>query len=37
MSRDDWRRHFGAAWERLRDAKQHFDPGHVLTPGYEVF
>src|SRR5262245_19668677 len=37
MSRDDWRRHFGAAWGQLRDAKQHFDPGHVLTPGYEVF
>jgi FAD/FMN-containing dehydrogenase len=37
MSRDDWRQHFGAAWGRLRDAKQHFDPGHVLTPGYEVF
>ena len=37
MSRDDWRRHFGAAWGRLRDAKQHSDPGHVLTPGYEVF
>jgi FAD/FMN-containing dehydrogenase len=36
MSRDDWRRHFGAAWGRLRDAKQHFDPGHILTPGYEV-
>ena len=37
MSRDDWRLHFGAAWGRLRDAKQHFDPGHVLIPGYEVF
>jgi cytokinin dehydrogenase len=37
MSRDDWRQHFGAAWGRLHDAKQHFDPGHVLTPGYEVF
>lgn len=37
MSRDDWHQHFGAAWGRLRDAKQHFDPGHVLTPGYEVF
>jgi cytokinin dehydrogenase len=37
MSSDDWRLHFGAAWGRLRDAKQHFDPGHVLTPGYEVF
>jgi FAD/FMN-containing dehydrogenase len=37
MSRDDWRRHLGAAWGQLRDAKQLFDPGHVLTPGYEVF
>jgi FAD/FMN-containing dehydrogenase len=37
MSRDDWCQHFGAAWGRLRDAKQHFDPGDVLTPGYEVF
>jgi FAD/FMN-containing dehydrogenase len=37
MSRDDWRQHFGAVWGRLRDAKQHFDPRHVLTPGYEVF
>jgi FAD/FMN-containing dehydrogenase len=37
MSADDWRRHFGPAWGRLREAKQHFDPGHVLTPGYEIF
>jgi cytokinin dehydrogenase len=37
MSPDDWRRHFGAAWGDLSDAKQHFDPEHVLTPGYEVF
>jgi cytokinin dehydrogenase len=37
MSRDDWRRHFGPAWARLRDGKQNFDPAHVLTPGYEVF
>jgi FAD/FMN-containing dehydrogenase len=37
MSRDDWRKHFGPAWERLRDAKRNFDPGHILTPGYEVF
>lgn len=37
MSRADWRRHFGAAWGRLRAAKHRFDPGHVLTPGYEVF
>jgi len=37
MSRDDWRKHFGSAWERLRDAKRTFDPQHILTPGYEVF
>jgi cytokinin dehydrogenase len=32
-----WRKHFGSAWEELRDAKRTFDPRHVLTPGYEVF
>jgi FAD/FMN-containing dehydrogenase len=37
MSSDDWRAHFGAAWARLRDAKQAFDPECLLTPGYEVF
>ena len=37
MSGDDWREHFGSAWTQFRDAKQTFDPGHVLTPGYEVF
>jgi FAD/FMN-containing dehydrogenase len=37
MSHDDWRRHFGSAWERLHEAKRTFDPGRVLTPGYEVF
>jgi FAD/FMN-containing dehydrogenase len=37
MSADDWRRHFGPAYERLRDAKARFDPSNVLTPGYEVF
>lgn len=37
MSRYDWRRHFGSAYERLRDAKRKFDPAHGLTPGYEVF
>jgi FAD/FMN-containing dehydrogenase len=37
MSRDDWRRHFGPAWAPLRDAKQNFDPAHILAPGYEVF
>jgi cytokinin dehydrogenase len=37
MSPADWREHFGSAFDRLRAAKQTFDPDHVLTPGYEVF
>ena len=37
MSPDDWRDHFGPAWKCLRDAKERFDPRHVLTTGYEVF
>ncbi len=37
MSAEDWRRHFGPAWPLLREAKQRFDPDHVLTPGYEAF
>jgi cytokinin dehydrogenase len=37
MSRDDWRRHFGPVCGLLSDAKQEFDPGHVLVPGYEMF
>jgi cytokinin dehydrogenase len=37
MSSSDWRRHFGSTWGRLRDAKQEYDPGHVLTPAYELF
>jgi cytokinin dehydrogenase len=37
MSAADWRRHFGAAFDQLSEAKQDHVPGHVLTPGYEVF
>jgi cytokinin dehydrogenase len=37
MSRDDWRAHFGEAFHALAAAKQKFDPGAVLTPGYELF
>jgi len=36
MSSDDWRRHFGPAWQRLREAMQHYDPGNVLAPGYDL-
>jgi len=37
MSGEDWRRHFGSAWTGFRNAKRSFDPGHILTPGYETF
>ena len=37
MSVADWRTHFGAAFDVLAVAKREHDPGHVLTPGYEVF
>ena len=37
MSVADWRTHFGAAFDGLAEAKREHDPGHVLTPGYEVF
>jgi FAD/FMN-containing dehydrogenase len=37
MSAADWRSHFGAAFAQLGQAKQEYDPGRVLTPGYEVF
>jgi cytokinin dehydrogenase len=37
MSREDWQRHFGPAWTKLRDARRRYDPAGVLTPGYELF
>ncbi len=37
MSPEDWRDHFGPAFGPFREARQAFDPDHVLTPGYEVF
>jgi cytokinin dehydrogenase len=37
MSHADWRRHFGPAFDGLARAKRTYDPGRVLTPGYEVF
>ncbi|NRQ30892.1 FAD-binding protein [Nonomuraea sp. NN258] len=37
MSARDWQAHFGPAWDRLAAAKRAYDPGRVLTPGYEVF
>jgi FAD/FMN-containing dehydrogenase len=37
LSPEDWRRHFGVAWEAFAAAKQRFDPGSVLTPGPGIF
>ncbi|HMF59322.1 MAG TPA: hypothetical protein VK595_03070, partial [Vicinamibacterales bacterium] len=36
MSSDDWRHHFGSAWQPLRDAMQHYDPANILAPGYDL-
>jgi FAD/FMN-containing dehydrogenase len=33
----DWQRHFGPLWEFLAQAKRHYDPDHVLTPGWGMF
>lgn len=37
MSQGDRRNQFGPQRPFPRDAKQHYDPGGTLTPGYEVF
>ena len=37
MAGKDWKDHFGPAWPHLYEAKQRYDPSHILTPGYEVF
>ncbi|WP_334355316.1 MULTISPECIES: FAD-binding protein [unclassified Bradyrhizobium] len=36
MSPADWEIHFESGWPQLRDAKRRYDPGHLLTPGYNV-
>jgi cytokinin dehydrogenase len=38
FSQTDWVEHFGPdVWHRLSDAKEKFDPKHVLTPGPGIF
>lgn len=37
LSSEDWRRHFGPAWERFAHARRRFDPDGVLTPGPGIF
>jgi cytokinin dehydrogenase len=37
LSKGEWRDHFGSAFGQLDAAKQQYDPGQILTPGYEIF
>jgi FAD/FMN-containing dehydrogenase len=37
LSPEDWRRHYGSAWEDFAEAKRRYDPDNVLTPGPGVF
>ncbi|SHF85563.1 FAD-binding protein [Streptoalloteichus hindustanus] len=37
FDRADWVRHFGTAWPSLHEAKERYDPHHVLTPGQGIF
>lgn len=37
FTHEDWRDHFGAAWTLLSEAKRHYDPHRVLTPGQGIF
>jgi FAD/FMN-containing dehydrogenase len=37
MSQDDWKRHYGPAWQIVQTAKMKFDPKNVLTPGHGMF
>lgn len=37
LTPSDWERHFGDAWEDLRDAKRRYDPAGILTPGPGIF
>jgi FAD/FMN-containing dehydrogenase len=37
LSKSEWRDHFGPAFAHLDAAKQQYDPGEILTPGYGVF
>lgn len=34
---DDWRQHFGSAWDTLVRAKRRYDPDNILTPGQNIF
>jgi cytokinin dehydrogenase len=37
MSPADWQEHYGPHWPQFREIKLRYDPGNLLTPGYNVF
>jgi len=37
MSSGDWKAHFASRWPMFTEARRRYDPGNVLTPGYEMF
>jgi cytokinin dehydrogenase len=37
FSHNDWADHFGTAWPSFLDAKQRYDPAHVLGAGQGIF
>jgi cytokinin dehydrogenase len=37
LARQDWREHFQPFWGEFVNAKRHFDPDNVLTPGPGIF
>jgi len=37
MDKAKWREHFGDTFDGFEEAKRRYDPGHVLTPGYDIF
>jgi cytokinin dehydrogenase len=36
-SHEDWKQHYGPAWEAFAAAKRRYDPDRVLTPGPGIF
>ncbi|KAA2266431.1 FAD-binding protein [Solihabitans fulvus] len=36
LAQADWAAHFGPAWPGLREAKDRFDPRHILAPGQGI-
>ena len=37
LSELDWQRHFGSEYQHIANAKAHYDPGRILTPGPGIF